>query len=55
MKSSSKSVDDKSSPEASKESVYVHRYSAYIADLKKSWAYAGQNKVPKVKYDSSGK
>ena len=48
-------VDESEKTKVSQESIYVHRYSGYLGDLKKNWAYVGQNKIPKGKYDASGK
>ena len=35
------------------ESPYIHRYTAYIKDLQKNWAYKDTGKRPKPKYDNN--
>tara|TARA_B100001741_G_scaffold274296_1_gene243938 strand:+ start:688 stop:819 length:132 start_codon:yes stop_codon:yes gene_type:complete len=37
-------------PEQPKENPHVHRFSSYVKNLEKHWAYAGLNKIPKPKY-----
>lgn len=41
------------SKEVAQESPYVHRYTAYLADLKKSnWAYENSKRMPRARYGS---
>ena len=36
-----------------KESVHVHRYTSYLKDLQKTWAYVETDKKPKSIYFTS--
>lgn len=47
-----KHVDAHTEKNQKVESPYVHRFSAYLKDLEKNWAYVNTNKIPGVKTKS---
>ena len=42
-------VEKETAKDKKKENPHVHRFSSYISDLKKNWAYVGTNRKPRFK------